>query len=188
MIWELPERLWVGGREYPIRWGYRPALDILTGLNDRELGDEDRGELALDILYPDFWEIPPEHWQEALEKAMWFLGGGEAGKDKPAPRLVDWEKDFPLIAAPVNRALGIEIRKSAGGEDMGIHWWTFLAAYQEIGDCTFAQVVRVRDRLARGKRLDKSDMEWYRRNRDLVDFQRKYTSEDDALLKELAGG
>ncbi len=65
-----------------------------------------------------------------------------------------------------------------------MHWWYFLAAYQQIGDCTFAQVVRIRDRLTRGKRLDKSDQEWYRKNRHLVDFKRKYTSADDELTKK----
>lgn len=187
MNWELPESLSVGENIYPIRWGYRPVLDIYAGLADPELTDQDRGELVLDILYPDFWNMPEEDYQEALDKALWFLSCGNSGKDIPAPRLVDWEMDFPLIVAPVNRVLGMEIRRSSGEMDMGIHWWTFCSAYQEIGDCTFAQVVRIRDHLSRRKRLDKSDMEWYRKNRDLVDFKRKYTSEDDALLKELSG-
>ena len=91
-----------------------------------------------------------------------------------APRLVDWEQDYSLIIAPVNRAIGAEIRAMEY-----VHWWTFLAAYQEIGDSTFAQVVRIRDRLRRGK-MDKADWEWYRRNRQLVDFRRKYTEAENA--------
>ena len=96
---------------------------------------------------------------------------------------MDWEQDYSLIIAPINRVIGGEVRSVEY-----MHWYTFLAAYQEIGDCTFAQVVRIRDHLARGKSLDKSDREWYRKNRHLVDFKRKYTSADDALMKEWGGG
>lgn len=69
-----------------------------------------------------------------------------------------------------------------------LHWWTFLAAYYEIGECTFAQIVHIRDKLSRGQRLDKTDQEWYRRNRELVDFKRKYTDAEDELMKQWGGG
>ena len=110
------------------------------------------------------------------------LGGGEEQDGHRAPKLVDWEQDYGLLVPPINRVLGREIRSVEY-----LHWWTFLAAYNEIGDCTFAQVVRIREHLARGKALDKSDREWYRKNRHLVDFKQKYTSADDALMKEWGG-
>ena len=50
-----------------------------------------------------------------------------------------------------NRVLGQEVRAAKY-----MHWWTFLAAYQEIGECTFAQIVRIRDRLARGPGSDRA--------------------------------
>ena len=64
-----------------------------------------------------------------------------------------------------------------------MHWWSFLSAYNEIGDCTFAQIVRVRDHLARGKKLDKQDRERYMKNRDLVDFKNKYTDAEQEVFK-----
>ena len=90
---------------------------------------------------------------------------------------MDWEQDYSLIIAPINRVMGQEIRAVEY-----MHWWTFLAAYNEIGDCTFAQVVRIRDHRARGKPLDKTDQEFYRRNRHLVDLKAKYTAQDDAAF------
>lgn len=78
--------------------------------------------------------------------------------------------------------LGREIRASEP-----LHWWSFLAAYYEIGDCTFAQVVRIRDRLARGRPLDRQDREWYRQNRRLVDMKRRYTAAEDTLLDVWTG-
>ena len=56
----------------------------------------------------------------------------------------------------------------------------------EGGDCTFAQIVHIRDKLARGKPLDKSERVWYRQNRRLVDFKTTYTDAEEQLLKDWA--
>lgn len=181
MIYDLPTEVEIDGVPYAIRSDYRAILDICIALADPELDGGDRAEAALTIFYPEFEQIPPEHYQEAIKKCFWFINGGEdeEPEQNKIPRLVDWEQDFALIAAPVNRVLGKEIRALEY-----LHWWSFLSAYQEIGgDCTFAQVVNIRDKLARNKKLDKADREWYRKNRKLVDFKRKYTQAEEDLLK-----
>lgn len=182
MIYSLPKSVDIGGAEYAIRWDYRPILDICAALSDPDLSDEERAYAALDIFYPDFDEMPQEHYQEAIERCFWFINCGEESPTRKSPRLIDWEQDFPLMVNPINRVLGREIR-----EETPLHWLSFLAAYAEVGDCTFAQVVRIRDKKARGKTLDKSEREWYRQNRHLVDFKVKYTREDDELVKEWGG-
>ena len=191
MIYDLPESVEVGGREYKIRSDFRPILDICVALNDPELSDEEKAETVLEIFYPDADEIPPEHLQEALNKCFRFINGGEeddVSEIKKPPRLEDWEQDFPLIVAPVNKVLGYETRavpydpKTNTG---GVHWLTFLSAFNEVGgDCTFAQVVAIRSKLAKGKKLDKSEKEWLKNNRKLVDFKRKYTEKEDEYLKQ----
>lgn len=179
----LPTSVELGGEEYEIRSDYREALDICAALSDPDLSDQDKAEAALDIFYPTLSEMPTEHYQEALGRCMWFLNcGEEQEKQSAGPRLVDWEQDFPRIVAPINRVTGKEIRSLDY-----MHWWTFIAAYYEIGDCTFAQIVRIRDQLARGKKLDKSDREWYRRNKSLVDMKHKYTNQDEEVLKAWLG-
>lgn len=170
----LPMRMEVGGAEYDIRSDYRAILDICAALSDPELDGREHSAVALEIFYPDIKAMPQEHYQEALDRFLWFLNGGNTPEGRNAPKLVDWEQDFAYIVAPINRTLGQEVRAVKY-----LHWWTFLAAYYEIGDCTFAQMVRIRDRLARGKRLDQADQEWYNRNRHLVDFKRKYTEQEE---------
>lgn len=64
----------------------------------------------------------------------------------------------------------------------GVHWWTFLGAYNNLGDCTFAQVVRIRDKKARGKTLEKDEREWYRRNSDLVNIKNKLSQEEETTI------
>lgn len=178
----LPESVEVCGAEYAIRSDYRAVLDICAALSDPELDGRDRSEALLTIFYPDFPDMPPEHYEEAIKRCLWFINGGTDTQPGKSPRLVDWEQDFPYIVAPINRVTGQEIRAADY-----MHWWTFLAAYQEIGDCTFAQIVRTRDRIARGQKMDKQDREWYRRNRHLVDFKRKYTDADNEFFEKWGG-
>lgn len=179
MNWSLPDSVEVEGVAYSICTDYRCILDILTDLSNPEADGQERALIVLVGLYPDFEEMPPEHYEKAVQEGLRFINCDAEDAPHKAPRLVDWEQDYSLIIAPVNRVLGQEVRSVSY-----MHWWTFLAAYNEIGDCTFAQVVRIRDRLHRGKPLDKSDREWYSKNRHLVDFKRKYTVAEDTIAKE----
>lgn len=177
MSYELPVSVRVGDRCWDIRSDYRAALDICTALSDPELTDRERALAALVIFYPDLRDLPQGDYQEALDACLDFLAGGLPDADARGPRLVDWERDFPLIAAPVNRALGQDIRALPY-----LHWWTFLGYYREIGgDCTFAWVVRIRDKLARGRALDREEKAWYRENRALVRLSRRWTGAEEAL-------
>lgn len=169
----LPTSLEVGGTDYEIRSDFRAVLDICAALSDPELEDRDRAWAALDIFYPSFGEMPPECYQEALDRCYWFIRCGDGESQQKTPKLMDWEQDFRLIVAPINRVTGKEIRSLDY-----LHWWTFIASYYEIGDCLFAQVVRIRDMRARGKTLDKADAEFYRKNRDIIDLKTKYTEAD----------
>ena len=174
----LPESVTVAGEEYAIRSDFRAMLDICVALSDPELEEQERGEVVLRIFYPELEKIPYTAYQEAIAKCLWFLNGGvEERKSSPGPKLVDWEKDFPRIVSPINRVMGTEIRTLPH-----LHWWTFLAAYYEIGDCLFAQIVRIRSLKAAGKLKDPQDKAWYRKNRDLVDMQTAYTSEEKATI------
>lgn len=181
----LPTSVEVGGKEYKARTDFDTILDIIGILNDVDLSDQERAFLSLLYFYPDFKDIPQSDYEEALEQCLIFINGGkkEEPKQEKMPRLVDWEKDFPLIVAPVNRILGREIRT---GEP--IHWWTFLAAYMEIGECTYSNVLKIRKDLSSGKKLDKAEREWYRNNHDIVDIETKYTQADEEFLKKWGGG
>lgn len=179
MIYDLPKKLNIHGKDYDIRSDYRAILDILIALKDPELSERDRAAVALYIFYPEADSIPREDLEEALKQCFWFINGGESEAGAKGPRLMDWEQDFKYIAAPVNRVIGREIR------DMEyLHWWSFLSAYLEIGDCTFAQIVSIRDKLARHKKLEKYEKDWLNRNRQLVDFKTTYTEAENDILKE----
>lgn len=190
MIYELPTTVDVGGITYEIRTDFRVVLDILVALTDPELSDSDKAETILDIFYfrPTFADMPEDDYDEAVRKFIWFINlGNEEREEKKTPKLMDWEQDFQIIVAPVNRVFGKDIRSIPYDKETntgGLHWWTFMSAYQEIGDCLFAQVVGIRKKLMTGKPLDKSEKEFYRNNRHLVEFKRKYTAQEDDVLSQ----
>lgn len=190
MIYELPTTVDIGGITYEIRTDFRAVLDILVALTDPELSDSDKAETILDIFYfhPTFADMPEDDYDEAVRKFIWFINlGNEEREEKKTPKLMDWEQDFQIIVAPVNRVFGKDIRSipyNAETNEGGLHWWTFMSAYQEIGDCLFAQVVGIRKKLMTGKPLDKSEKEFYRNNRHLVEFKRKYTAQEDDVLSQ----
>lgn len=184
----------IGDNEEPIRTDFRVMLDIMEAVNDPELDEADKATVALQIFYPYFDRITD--YEEAIKQCFIFLDGGrEERKKKQSVRLVDWEQDFDHIISPVNRVLGFEARavpcKDWYDDDGvwhcegGLHWWTFLSAYMEIGgECVMAQIVNIRDKKARGKKLEKHEREWYNRNRDLVDIKTRYTEGQESLIKD----
>lgn len=182
ICYSLPHSLNVNGTDYKIRWDTEAALDIITALGDPDLSDHDRALALLGILYVD--KIPRRDQEEAIRRAYWFLDGGDIAKPKKSPRVVDWEKDFPIIVAPVNRVLGYDIRQ----DPQSLHWWTFLAAYMETGcDCLFAQVVNIRNKEATGKKLEKWEKEWANNNRELINIRVKESKEEADFFKDVFG-
>ena len=180
--YSLPTTMALGDKEFSIRSDYRAILDIMAAMNDVDLTNEERAAVALEIFYPEYDKIPSEYLKEAIEKCYEFIDGGER-REGNAPPVVSWEQDFQYIIAPINAVAGYEVRSVDY-----LHWWTFLSYYMEIdGECTFAQIVNIRDKKARGKKLEKYEREWYERNRSIVDKKTQYTEEELQLL-ELWGG
>lgn len=174
--YSLPTTITVGGVDYAIRSDYRAILDIISAMNDPELDNAERALVLLQIFYVDCKEIPRADWQSAVNEALKFIGCGKE-QNTDGARLVDWEQDFQYIIAPINVIAGKDVR----GLDY-LHWWSFVGYYGEISDkSTFSQIVRIRDAMRRGK-MDKTDREWYNRNRDLVDLRTAYTSAEKDLL------
>ena len=189
MGYGLPKSVEINGQNFSIRYDFRVILTIFEVLDDEELSDEERAYTALKLFFVDFDNIPD--YDAAIERMFWFINGGKPHDDKKKePELVDWKKDFQLIVSPINRVLGKEIRESEYDADTnsgGVHWFTFLSAYMEIGDCLFAQVIRIRELKAKGRALDKSDREFYRRNKDIVDIPKRISREEADTLSAWLG-
>lgn len=164
----LPVTVMSGGQEYSIRQrgDYRVIIDVIAALNDEGLTEEERIECALLIfLDADIYALPDVN--EAAQGMMEFIRAGyPEGKNPNNQKLMDWEDDAPMIISGVNRVLGTEVRAVPY-----MHWWTFFAAYMEIGESTLATVISIRDKAAKGKKLEKYEQDFKREHPEYFGFR-----------------
>lgn len=190
MNYSLPKSVKNGNKTLSVRYDFRVILELIEMLSDPELNNEEKAEGLISMFYCNPEEITD--YSEAITECFKFIDQGGDEPKKKGPKLVNWEQDFDMIIAPVNRVMGCECRSIEYDPETntgGMHWWTFISAYMEMGqDCLFSQVISIRDKLARGTPLDKYERKWYIRNRDLVDFKHSYTDAEDELIKQWTGG
>lgn len=177
-LWQLPQSAMLGGVEYEIHTDFRDILEIFSYLNDPQLPEFIRWQVAMALFYEQ--QIPAEHQQQAMEYLAVFLGGGRQDENKPGPRLLDWQQDCDLIVADVNRVAAREIRA-----EPFIHWWTFLSWFHAIGEGQLSTVVSIRDKIRRGKKLEDWERDFYRENKSRVDLKKRYTAEELAQQEQL---
>lgn len=180
--WFLPETAEIGGKTYQINTDFRDVLEIMQYLEDPDRPEYLRWMIAVALFYEG--DIPLEHQSEAMEYLADFISCGE--KDtKPGPKLLDWEQDAQAIIADVNKVASTEIRAV-----QYMHWWTFLSYFQAIGEGQLSTVVSIRDKLRRGKPLEKWEQDYYRKNKERIDLRKRYSAEELAeqeQLKKLLG-
>lgn len=185
--WELPLSVNINGKEYPItnECDYRVVLDIFDMYNDDTIPQEYKAFCALIMFYEDindFSDITKEDFDVniALTEMRNIINGSDEGEKsgENLPRLMDWEQDFNLIVPAVSRVLGYDVRTTT----RRTHYWTFLAAYMEMGECTFTQVVSIRKKKMKGKKLEKWEQEFYNENRKMIDLKNTLSSEEEEWL------
>lgn len=179
--YELPTSLNICGVDFSIRTDFRAIIDILIAWNDPELDDQARMIVMLQILYEDWQNIPPEHFQEACKRACEFIDFGQVDDpNKPKPRLMDWEQDGDMIIPAVNKAAHKEVRAVPY-----MHWWTFFGYFMESGECLFNTVVGIRSKKAKGERLDKWEKKFYQENKNIIDIKTRLSEEEQAYKDAL---
>lgn len=66
-----------------------------------------------------------------------------------------------------------------------------MGAYMEISEGLFHEILLIRQKRMSGKKLEKWEQEFYRKNKKLIDIQQQKTrrsAEEEAALKELFSG
>lgn len=185
MGWGLPTSVELGSETYAIETDYRDILEIIKVLSDPDTAETERIYVSMALFYDDFAAMPESDWPQAVDEMMRFIAVGEEDDGHPAPQLIDWEQDETMIAADINKAAGCEVRALPY-----LHWWTFVAYFGAIGEGQLSTVVAIRDKLRRGKKLEKWEREYYQKNKARIQLRPKYTAEELAeqtRLKELLG-
>lgn len=170
MIFKLPRQLTVGGIDYKINSDFRPCFNIMQIFERSDLTAGEKLVVMVGILFDD--NIPLEQIDEAAEKAMWFLDGGDTSHKKSGTnygRLYSWEQDAQYIISAVNLMLGTSCR---GLEYL--HWWDFTAALMECKECTFSTLIHQRKLKKQGKQ-SKIDKEWWAENKEIAEIKKTIT-------------
>lgn len=184
-MYELPTSIMLNGQSFAVRnrGDFRTVLDCMKALEDPELTKEERIVAALIIFYEDLNGIEdlgklPDVVEAFKEMTKFFNCGGDSVGAKTPYKLVDWEKDSVLLYSAINNVAQKEIRL-----EPYVHWWTFMGYYLAIGECSFSTVVSIRNKRARGKKLEKHESQFVRDNPEY--FWNTKTVEEQELEAEL---
>ena len=183
----LPKSIKLGEKEYPIRSDYRVGIRLMQMFEDPELTDSEKLFIAMRVIFKDA-VISGIYLQEALEKTVWFLNGGDLNQTSSAGsqrRLYSWNQDLRFIIAAVDKTVGFSVRGKAF-----FHWWDFLSAFSEVGESSFSTIVSQRLLKQKGKQTE-SDIEWWADNADIAELRVQRSREEqnavdrfNKLLKE----
>ncbi len=192
-MFELPTSITIDGDNYPIRnqGDFRMVLDCFKCLQDIELTEQERILVALCIFYEDVTGV--ECVQEVFntdsklaaaveEMYNFFNCGQESVGAARNHKLIDWEKDSQVIVSAINNVAKKEIRA-----ETYIHWWTFMGYYLAIGECPLSTIVNIRDKIVRGKKLEKWEQDFKLNNPEYFNWNFKSVEEEelDNYIREL---
>ena len=180
----LPTSINIDGIEYPFDADFRNIIYIFTALNDPDLLEGEKVMVALNLFYDDWESIPKDKLEYATKEMFSFMSMGEESKPskKNEKPLYDWDQDFNIIVSPINRIMNTDVR----GLEF-LHWWTFLSAFYEIGECTFSTYVSIRNKLNKGKKLEKYEQTLYNENKEQIVLKKKYDTVTQDLMNEILG-
>ena len=189
-MYELPTTVSVNDKEYAIRkqGDYRLVLDAISMLDDIELTDEEKVFAALIVFYEgmdsvdtviaEFDEADKLH--NAVTEMFKFINCNDSDIGyKTHHKVIDWVQDEKLIVSAINNVAHTEVRALEY-----LHWWTFIGYYMAVGESPLSTVVGIRDKIARGKKLDDFEKQFKRDNPEYFKWKRD-EQEGQQLLDQL---
>lgn len=191
-MYELPTLIELNGESFKIRndGDFRVILRLFQVFNDESMEKSDKTIASLMIFYEDLNTVEDVFYfpykEEAVDAMFNFINCNQESNERPTTvKLVDWEKDSVLISSAINNVAGKEIRA-----EKYLHWWTFVGYYMAIGECALAQVINIRQKLAKGKKLEKYELTFKQENPQYfdMDFRTNEQREDDEYFANLWKG
>ena len=184
-MYELPTSIAIEDRQYQItnNGDYRVILDCFSALSDNELSEDERVLASLLIFYNEFTDLEDIPQDKELVKNLitemysFFNCGEENVGASTGKQLINWDGDSNIITAAINNVAHTEIRSLPY-----LHWWTFMGYYMSVGESVLSTVVGIRNKLTKGKELEKWEREFKRDNPQYFNWRKK--SNDEIELDE----
>lgn len=189
-MYDIPVSVQVGDTQYNIRnkGDFRMVLDCFAALDDEQLTAQERILACVIIFYEDMHSIEDTNkfsdYQTAVAEMFKFFNCGQ--EESPGAstnyKLIDWQTDSQLISSAINNIAGKEIRA-----EKYIHWWTFMGYYLAVGESALSTVVNIRNKIVKGKKLEKYEQEFRKNNPQLFRWKSKTVEqrEQDDLARSL---
>lgn len=185
MIGLLPKTLNINGIDKRIRTDFRAILIVFDAINNAQLNNIEKVNILLSLFID---EIEEENYKEAIDKINIFIDYKreeynfvcDIEKLNNNKKLFDWVQDENMIFSAINNIAKCEVR-----EKEYMHWWTFIGYFNEIGESLFSTIIGIRIKIFNGKKLDKYEQEFYKKNKSLVNLKNRYSKEENDELKKL---
>lgn len=175
-MYELPTSIEIDNQEFRIRnnGDYRVVLDCFNALEDIELDLESRIVTCLVIFYEDMESVDDilklPNLQKAVSEMYRFFNCGQVESPGASSnnKLIDWAQDSQLIFAAINNVSNKEVRL-----EPYIHWWTFMGYYTSIGQSVLSEVVCIRNKILKNKKLEAHEKEFRQNNPQYFNWNAK---------------
>ena len=185
-MWDFPVSVMIDGEEFEIEnnCDYRVILDCIEIYEDRNLDLTTQHQSALIVFYKEPKKI--KNIEEAVKQMLRVIDCkseeefelNSVSQIETLPRIMSWKKDFKFIAPAVSRILGYDVRTPK----KFTHWWTFMGAYQEIGESVWSTFISIRRKKIKGEKLEEWEQKIYRENKNDIDLPQNLTEEEQEWL------
>lgn len=127
---------------FQIHSDFRTGIQISQAMDDVNLSQREKMEIAAELLFGDFEPLPS--FQVASEGVAWFLSGWytdkmkkRKSKEKP---VMDFDRDQWRIYSAFLTQYNIDLNKTS------MHYWSFMALLSTLNECSLTHVMDIRSR------------------------------------------
>lgn len=181
----LPVEVEIEGVMYEINSNFRTSLLFFSLMEDIEVDNIEKIQLALELYYP----IVPNNINKAIEKIMWFY---RCGKDKKQSKskstfnrsntkILDYEEDADYIYSAFMSQYNIDLQ-----DIEYLHWWKFQSLFNGLKDDNkICEIMKYRS-IDLNKVKDKEQKKFYKDMKNLYKLDEKISNDDLLELQELS--
>ena len=174
----LPE-VWENrrGETFRLDTDFRIGIQIYLLREDPDITEIEKFTLASNLLFVD---EKPDDVKEIEECIKYFLGGwshDKPGKERNT-KLMDFDIDQWRIFSAFYSQYHIDLSIAS------MHWWQFMGMLSALGECSYTQVIDIRNRKVKPK-MDKEAKQALQEAKRIYNLDTPLTHDEMMLMEEM---